>query len=228
MRAHGAIIAAVAANRQPVAAPKQRRRIAQGTESSAPAATVGATVTAAGSDKVAAGSGPTLATADTSPVRLPRGAITIGPYTAAAIPCGRRVPDDMFTGRHTGELAKVVEQVLAAEAPIHVDLLARRAAAYFGVGRVTPRIVEQIRSVLEGRARVGDEPDVLWRADQDPGTVPSVRVAGTNAVACRDITEIPLSEVAAAARIVVERATGLGETELVRDCARLLGFARIT
>ena len=118
--------------------------------------------------------------------------------------------------------------MLAAEAPIHLDLLARRVAAYFGVGRVTPRIVEQIRSVLEGRARVGDEHDVVWRADQDPATVPSVRVAGTNAVACRDITEIPLSEVAAAARIVVERATGLGETELVRDCARLLGFARIT
>jgi hypothetical protein len=118
--------------------------------------------------------------------------------------------------------------VLAAEAPIHVDLLARRAAAYFGVGRVTPRIVDQIRTVLDGRARVGDEPDVLWRADQDPATVPSVRVAGNNPVACRDITEIPLSEVAAAARIVVERVNGLGETELVRDCARLLGFARIT
>ncbi|MEP6862080.1 MAG: DUF3320 domain-containing protein [Deltaproteobacteria bacterium] len=237
MRAHGAIIAAVAANRHKkvsgpeavavASAVKSRRRVAQGTESSAPTAAV----TATGSDKLvatAAGSGPTLATADTSPVRLPRGSITIGPYTAAAIPCGRRVPDDMFTGRHTGELAKVVEQVLAAEAPIHVDLLARRAAAYFGVGRVTPRIVDQIRTVLDGRARVGDEPDVLWRADQDPATVPSVRVAGNNPVACRDITEIPLSEVAAAARIVVERVNGLGETELVRDCARLLGFARIT
>jgi len=237
MRAHGAIVAAVAANRQPVAAAKPKRRFAQGTDSGAtrstsptlaspdPSAT---TMAAVGSDKVAAGSGPTLATADTSPVRLPRGAITIGPYTAAAIPCGRRVPDDMFTGRHSGELAKVVEQVLAAEAPIHVELLARRAAAYFGVGRVTPRIVEQIRTVLAGLAKVGDEPDVLWRADQDPATVPSVRVAGNNPVACRDITEIPLSEVAAAARIVVERATGLGESELVRDCARLLGFARIT
>jgi len=233
MKAHGAIVAAVAANRQPVAVVKPKRRVAQGTDSGAtrmapsPSPSQPMAV-AAGSDKVAAGSGPTLATADTSPVRIPRGAITIGPYLAAAIPCGRRVPDDMFTGRHSGELAKVVEQVLAAEAPIHVDLLARRAAAYFGVGRVTPRIVEQIRTVLEGRARVGDEPDVLWRADQDPSTVPSVRVAGNNPVACRDITEIPLSEVAAAARIVVERATGLGETELVRDCARLLGFARIT
>ena len=58
--------------------------------------------------------------------------------------------------------------------------------------------------------------------------MPAVRVAGASAVACRDITEIPLSEVAAAARIVVERASGLAQLDLVRDCARLLGFARLT
>ncbi len=240
MKAHGAIIAAVAANRQPkkasgpvamVAANKPRRRLAAGSiqhdqhdTSHAAAPTV---VPATGSDKLATGSGP-AAPADSAPIRLARGAISVGPYTAAAIPCGRRVPADMFTGRHVGELAKVVEQVLAAEAPIHVELLARRVASYFGVGKATPRIVEQVRSVLDGRSRMGDEPDVVWRADQDPACVPGVRVAGANAVSCRDITEIPLSEVAAAARIVVERASGLAQADLVRDCARLLGFARIT
>ncbi|MBC7974240.1 MAG: hypothetical protein H7138_04590, partial [Myxococcales bacterium] len=34
--------------------------------------------------------------------------------------------------------------------------------------------------------------------------------------------------VAAAARIVVERAVGIPANDLVRDAARLLGFARIT
>jgi hypothetical protein len=134
----------------------------------------------------------------------------------------------MFAQRHLAELGKVVEQVLAAEAPIHLELLARRVGAYFGIGKVTPRVVEQVRSALAGRGRFGDETDVVWRVDQDPAAVPSVRVAGASAVACRDITEIPLSEVAAAVRIVVERAAGLSSVELVRDCARLLGFARLT
>ena len=134
----------------------------------------------------------------------------------------------MFASRHVAELGKVVEQVLAAEAPIHLELLARRVGAYFGVGRVTPRIAGQVRAAVEGRGRFGDEQDVVWRLDQDPASVPAVRVAGSSAVACRDISEIPLSELAAAARIVVERAAGLSATELVRDCARLLGFARIT
>ena len=252
MRAHGAIVAAVAAGRQKrtatgphaIAGTRARRRLAAGSVQNPTAETVAAPETvpaiASGSGPrpalearnaaTAEGSGPAapIALADTSPLRLPRGAITIGPYAAAAIPCGRRVPDDMFAGRHAGELAKIVEQVIAAEAPIHLELLARRAAAYFGVGRITPRIVEQVRSVLDGRGRFGDEPEVVWRIDQDPAGVPSVRVAGANAVSCRDITEIPLSEVAAAARLVVERAAGLAESELVRDCARLLGFARIT
>ena len=237
MKAHGAIIAAVAASRHkkqsgPVSTKTMRRRlaagsVAEGDQTQQTLVAPPAEVIADGSNKTAKGSGP-IGHADTSPVRIKRGAITIGPYTAAAIPCGRRVPDDMFAGRHIAELGKVVEQVLAAEAPIHLELLARRVAAYYGVGRVTPRITTQICSVLDGRGKIGDEPEIVWRADQDPSGVPSVRVAGNNAIAVRDITEIPLSEVAAAARLVVERASGLSSTDLVRDCARLLGFARIT
>ena len=224
-RAHGAIVAAIAAGRQRRigATAPVRRRLAAGSTS---------TIAEPEAAVLAAGSGPTDAVAvsldHTTPLKLPRGAIAIGPYTAAAIPAGRRLPGDMFSARHVAELGKVVEQVLAAEAPIHLDLLARRVGAYFGVGRVTPRIAGQVRVAIEGRGRFGDEQDVVWRLDQDPSSVPPVRVAGASAVACRDISEIPLSELAAAARIVVERAAGLSATELVRDCARLLGFARIT
>jgi hypothetical protein len=183
---------------------------------------------------LAAGSGPTDAVGAlpfdlaSAPIRIPRGAIAIGPYTAAAVPAGRRAPDDMFAPRYLGELGKCIEQVLAAEAPIHIDLLARRCAAYFGIGRITQRVTEQIRAALEGRGKLGPEENIVWRVDQDPQSVPPVRVAGNSASARREISEVPLSEVAAAARIVVERANGMSATDLVRDCARLLGFARIT
>ncbi len=163
-----------------------------------------------------------------SPVRLARGAIPIGPYTVAAIPAGRRAPDDMFAPRYLPELGKVVEQVLAAEAPMHVDLLARRVGGYFGIGRLSQRVTDQVRVALAGRGRWGDEENVVWRMDQDPAGVPPVRVAGQGPAALRQIEEVPLSELAAAARIVVERAPNIQPTELVRDAARLLGFARIT
>jgi hypothetical protein len=170
-------------------------------------------------DGFAAGSGP---------LRLARGAIAIGPYTVAAIPAGRRVPDDLFAPRHLPELGKIVEQVLASEAPIHVDLLARRVGAYFGIGRITQRVTDQIRTALGGRGRWGDEHDFVWRLDQDPTGVPPVRVAGSGPSARREIHEVPLAEVAAALRIVVERAVGIGQQDLLRDAARLLGFSRIT
>ncbi|HEX4455368.1 MAG TPA: DUF3320 domain-containing protein [Kofleriaceae bacterium] len=232
-RAHGAIVAAVAAGRRartltpapvsritvPAAAAKRaRRRVEAGGQPATPEV-----IADAPTAPVAAGSGP-----NTSPLHIARGAIAIGPYQAAAIPPGRRVPDDMFGGRHQAELGKVVEQVLAAEAPIHVELLARRVGAYFGVGRVTPDVLAQVRAAIDGRGRFGDEAEVVYRIDQDPAHVPDVRVAGANAVACRDIAQIPLFEIAAAARIVVERAAGLTATELARDTSRLLGFARIT
>src|SRR5439155_2712263 len=108
--------------------------------------------------QLADGSGPTkVSDGATTPVKLPRGAIAIGPYLAASIPAGRRAPDDMFAPRHHAELGKIVEQVLAAEAPVHVDVLARRVGAYFGVGRVTQRVTDQVRIALAGRGRWGDE-----------------------------------------------------------------------
>ena len=254
-RAHGAIVTAIAASRQrraPVAPVKARSSRPSGLlyarrdgDASGPL-TVGRI--AAGSAPIvqippkaaeillASGSGPTEATpisaleGNTTPtrIRIKRGAIVIGPYTAAAIPNGRRTPDDLFAPRHLAELGKVVEQVLAAEAPMHVDLLARRVGGYFGIGRVTQRVTDQVRTALSGRGRYGDEQQVVWRLDQDPDAVPAVRVAGHGPTARREIAEVPLSELAAAARIVVERAHGIMANELVRDSARLLGFPRLT
>ncbi len=181
-----------------------------------------------GSVPRAASAPPIGVAAGSAPIRVARGAIPIGPYTVAAIPAGRRVPDDLFAPRHLQELGKIVEQVLAAEAPMHVDLLARRVGAYFGIGRITQRVAEQVRHALDGRARWGDEQDFVWRMDQDPDGVPPVRVAGNGPTARREIDEVPLCEIAAAVRIVVERAVGIGQRDLVRDAARLLGFSRIT
>jgi hypothetical protein len=263
-RAHGAIVAALAASRQRRAGGSAPVRKATGTGplatpavDTAPISYTADTAKMAAADSariataskppadttriaaaktsdsapvpLASGSGPIDGLlANSSPVRIPRGAIAIGPYAAAAIPPGRRAPDDMFAPRYLTELGKCVEQTLAVEAPIHIELLARRVAAYFGIGKVTPRVVEQVQNAVLGRGKWGDERGIVWRIDQDPSSVPSVRVAGGNAQARRAIVEIPLAELASAARIVVERANGVAAGDLVRDCARLLGFARIT
>jgi hypothetical protein len=232
-RAHAAIVTAIAAGRQrraPMPAERKAPRLARASTASTVAPVEAVPVAGAARDSSSildAATLPNLALGS-SPVRIPRNAIPIGPYTAAAIPPGRRTPDDLFAPRHLAELGKVVEQVLAAEAPMHVHLLARRVGAYFGIGRVTQRVTDQIRCALEGRGKWGDEQDVVWRLDQDPASVPPVRVAGNSPTGRREIDQIPLSELAAAARIVVERAGGVPTTDLIRDAARLMGFARIS
>ncbi len=243
-RAHGAIVSSIAASRTrraptPVTT---RARSASGRHvASAPAVvkippkasdlTLPTSVPELAPELItlATGSGPQeLVDAASAPIRVKRGSIAIGPYSAALIPAGRRAPDDMFAPRHVAELGKVVEQVLAAEAPMHLQLLARRVGAYFGIGRLSQRVTDQVKHALLGRARWGGEDGIVWRLDQDPTMVPAVRVAGQGAEARRGIDEVPLAELASAARIVVERAGGIAATDLVRDTARLLGFARIT
>jgi hypothetical protein len=246
-RANGAVIAAIAAARQ-------SRRVGQPRSSgrwhrteptiaidSGPTASVGvaaaadAAPSAAGS---AAGSAPRSArgsrpTAARSPQLLlglaGRMSPAVAPYQAASVPAGRRRPDDMFESRHAEELGKLIDRVLEIEAPIHLGLLARRVGAYFGVGRVTPKITDQVRAAIVGHGQIaGDEPDVIWRLDQDPAGPIPVRVAAETIDSKRDIDDIPLVEIAGAAAVVVDRASTVGVPDLVRDSARLLGFARIT
>ncbi|MBP9206276.1 MAG: DUF3320 domain-containing protein [Kofleriaceae bacterium] len=155
-------------------------------------------------------------------------------YQVAPVPAGRRRPDDLFEPRHADELGRIIDRVLTTEAPVSLGLLSRRVGAYFGVGRVTQRVTEHLRTAVIGRGRFGDEADVIWRLDQDPTLLPPVRVATESAETRRDIDEVPIAELAGAALVVTLRAhaaggsAGVAVDDLVRDAARLLGFARLS
>ncbi len=153
----------------------------------------------------------------------------IQPYTPAAITPGKLSADDLHAPEHAAEATRIVDRVLAAEAPIHLDLLSRRVGAHFGITRVTARVSERVRELLDGRATFGsaDDAEVVWRTDQDPAALPTVRTADEDE-ARRDVEEIPAVEIASAAAVVLSRAVGAPLDDLARDCARLLGFARVT
>ncbi|MBK9031821.1 MAG: DUF3320 domain-containing protein [Myxococcales bacterium] len=153
----------------------------------------------------------------------------VGRYAVATIAAKRRTADDLFDVARGDDLGKVIDSVLAIEAPVHAGLLARRVAAAFAVSRVTPRVVERVRLIAATRAQVGspDDPDVVWRRDQDPAALPAVRVPDDRAAdSKRDWDELPLLELAAAARVVLERNLGLPRLELGKETAKLVGFTR--
>ncbi len=153
---------------------------------------------------------------------------TVGRYLAATTPVGRRSADDLFSDKHRDEAIRVIERVLAAEAPIHLALLARRVGAYFGIGRVTARIAEQVRTLALPVAATGAEPDVFWLPDQVSTDWPVVRVAGDAVESRRVIDDVPLAELASAVLVVLQRSGGGLGTDVARDAARLLGFSRVT
>ena len=254
-RAHGAVVAAIAAARQARRGTSQRvvtGRAARPEAGSAPiadhryggsgfavagaadgAVAASAPVAAASGPerRLARGSRPTATGGDPELVLglAPKAAPTVARYHAASVPNGRRRPDDMFEPRHAEELGKLIDRVIEVEAPIHLALLARRVAAYFGVGKVTPRITEAVAAAAASRTRASDdEPGVLWRLDQDPTALPAVRVASDAIESRRDIDEVPLVEIVGAAVVVVDRTAAAPIGNLVRDAARLLGYARIT
>ena len=77
------------------------------------------------------------------------------------------------------------------------------------------------RGALDGRGRFGDEQGVVWRLDQDPASVPPrARRGHERRRRAATIDEVPLSEVAAAARIVVERAARLSAPPISSATAR--------
>ena len=101
-------------------------------------------------------------------------------------------------------------------------------AAYFGVAKPTSEIAARIAEVGSDVFAACWEPNVVWRRDQKSHDLPSVRVAASNPQTKRDVAQVPLMEIAAAIRVVVERAPGLTSADLVRESAKLLGFARFT
>jgi hypothetical protein len=153
----------------------------------------------------------------------------IGKYQPTALTAGRRDSDDLFDVAKTEALAGLIDQVLAREAPLQLGLLARRIAAGYGVTRVTPRVIDRVRAVAEPRTQLGTaaDPDMVWRRDQDPAALPMVRVPDDRGGdSKRDWDELPLVELAAGARLVLERNLGLPRAELVKETAKLFGFAR--
>jgi hypothetical protein len=244
-RVHGAIIAALAAQRQ------QHRPLSKANRPSSPAPAVSpaaersagiqipAAVAIADSNAtvqlssessavLAAGSAPLVMPSELTVRTRTAIRLAIAPYVVAYVPAGRRSPNDVFSSKYDTELQNLVEQVLVAEAPIHVALLTKRVSAYFGLAKPTPDVAQRVLAIAGDSVAACWEPQVLWRRAQQRHELPSVRVVAANPQTKREIDHVPLMEIASAVRLVVERSPNISVVDVAREAAKLLGFARYT
>ncbi|HLU39140.1 MAG TPA: DUF3320 domain-containing protein, partial [Planctomycetota bacterium] len=139
--------------------------------------------------------------------------------------------DRTFDAASDAELAEAVAAVLASEAPLHEELLARRMAAFFELPRVTARVRARVLAVARGlpeATRPVERGAFLWPAGVDPESWSAFRVprAGDEG-SQRDPAHIPPEEIAAAVAHVVARDAGIAREDAIRATAVLFGFGRV-
>ncbi len=151
-------------------------------------------------------------------------AAPVWPLYAAASLAPSGTSEAFHAQRHTAVVRQQVAAVLATEAPIKFELLARRVAAAWSIGRTTQRVRERVRRALPADAV--EREGLLWAAGQEPGEWRRFRGSLAGAAA-RDADLLPAIEIEAAMAWVLQQHGSLGEDDLLRETARLFGFARL-
>jgi hypothetical protein len=124
--------------------------------------------------------------------------------------------------RVRGQIVTVVD----VEGPIHVDELARRVGACWGVARVTTRVRQRIEAELARTPQLSVRGAFVWPARVRPEDWTRVRGPAADG-SVRDAALIAPEEIAAAAAVVLGSALSLPAAELSRETARLFGMARL-
>ncbi|RST85439.1 DUF3320 domain-containing protein, partial [Aquibium carbonis] len=124
----------------------------------------------------------------------------------------------------TGVMAGLVEQVVAVEAPVHLDEVVCRIREAWGLQRAGGRIqdaVERGLTIAESRGSVSRKGDFLFK----PGATVTLRDRSQVAsLGLRKPEMIAMEEIAEGAIEVVASNLGATEDEIVTRVSRMLGF----
>ena len=109
------------------------------------------------------------------------------------------VAADFYQAKYAKKLAEMVQHVVEAEGPIHLDLLFDRVARAHGFERTGPKVRTVVKGAMAKMFRVEQEPDgreVVYPIDFKKGSLVPFR-AGTDFV--REHTDVPMAELASLA-----------------------------
>ncbi|NMM32199.1 MAG: DUF3320 domain-containing protein [Cellulomonas sp.] len=161
----------------------------------------------------------------------------------------RAVLDGLPGERAAAQVRSVIEEVVAAEGPLHLDRLTRLVAASFGLSRMTPAraaaIAAQVPADLladdastggdsasddgDSASRDGASRDAgrfAWPRELDPATWTGYRCAAPGTT--RAIEQVPMREIANVMVALVRASAAMTEAELLRATLAELGKARMT
>lgn len=136
--------------------------------------------------------------------------------------------DDFLMPSNQHTIIEQISAVLEKEAPVSKDLLCKRVLAAWGISRIGSRINNHFELLF---LQMGLKPinygkyEFFWKQDQQPDQYQIYRVVQTDA-AKRDADDLPPEEVANGVREILKNQISLSQTDLVKETARLFGYAR--
>jgi hypothetical protein len=145
--------------------------------------------------------------------------------------CAQLRPVDSFyefpDASHQSRQVEMVIEVANIEAPVHLNLLARRLADAYGTERVTQRVLTAVKRAVEKAQRqyqVELRGEFVWRNNQ---TMPAVRTPDPDdPLTRRDLNEIACLELTSALVRMRKASPGASIEHLLPQAARVFGFER--
>ncbi|MBW1737466.1 MAG: DUF3320 domain-containing protein [Deltaproteobacteria bacterium] len=140
------------------------------------------------------------------------------------------IQQDFYDASSIERIRNLIEQIVAKESPIHLDLLARRVVAHWHFSRVTMPAIQRIRSEarrVNVNTRETEAGVFYWAPDQNPEDYRIFRIPGDSEDSKRRADELAPEEVANAALQLMRRNIRVPEEELARGVAKLFGYNRL-
>ncbi|MGQ0572778.1 MAG: DUF3320 domain-containing protein [Pseudonocardia sp.] len=158
-------------------------------------------------------------------VAWPNGTEVFVPWTVRYL--GSKDVLDDLPARHAGaQVVSALEEVVAAEGPIHTDRLARLVANGFGLGRVAESRKAAILRHRPRRLVLDTTEPVVWPVGRVPEEWSGFRC--TDDGVDRPFEHVPLREITNAMVASVRASAGMARDELHREVLAVFGWRRRT
>ena len=165
-----------------------------------------------------------------SPPATPANGTTVDDFEVFTPFTGPRGRPEILTAGPTvpaarKEILAMIDAVLAAEAPVQVERMAKTVCRAFGFNRVNPARIRQIIGLVpKGQIQADSIGNFAWRTDAEWETWTRYRTSVGEMSRAAD--EIPVIEYGNALVDFVDRAYSLDFDEAVKEVAKAFGFQR--
>jgi very-short-patch-repair endonuclease len=159
-----------------------------------------------------------------APVALALPAMPV--YAPVAIEGG--AADDFYLPRSTSLLTAQLQEIINREGPIAEDVLFRRLARAWSLGRTGARITARLTSLARGNAILDPDGRRFYWPNIDRSAWRKFRLSDGSEASKRHIDELALEECANIADYLLDQGGSTSLHDLARNVCQSVGMARIT